>query len=124
MASSVLTGQSSLHTSLMEPRKIAELSLFKYEVTKQLRFFTNDGNIANKGSSTMGRGITVYKISQTGKRQLRHIAISDDNRFLLISSDKSGKGIIKVNGIHAKKIAISSIDRIERGQTTKKFLNK
>lgn len=67
---------------------------------------------------------------QTGKRQKRRVAISSDKRKLLISSNVGVIGIFKkkntveaVNGNDLfRKIDISSIDRIIRGQTTDKFI--
>lgn len=108
----------------MDPSMAGDQSMIKYEVTKQLRFSSEKSNSKKNKSKGSLLGMSVYKVSKMGKRQQRQIAISDDNRFLLISSDKLGKGLLKVNGINVKHIPISSIDRIDRGQITKKFFNK
>lgn len=123
MASSFMRGQSALLTTLMNPSMAGDQSISKYEVTKQLRFSSEKSN-SKESKKVSISGMSVYKVSKMGKRQQRRIAISADNGSLLISSDKLGKGLLKVNGIHVKQIPISSIDRIDRGQITKKFLNK
>jgi hypothetical protein len=107
----------------MNPSMAGDQSISKYEVTKQLRFSSEKSN-SKESKKVSISGMSVYKVSKMGKRQQRRIAISADNGSLLISSDKLGKGLLKVNGIHVKQIPISSIDRIDRGQITKKFLNK
>lgn len=125
MASSVMRGQPALLTTLMEPSMAGDQSIINYDVTKQLRFSSEKSNSSKQSKSKVTQhGMSVFKVSKMGKRQQRQIAISADNRYLLISSDKFAKGKLKVNGIHVKQIPISSIDRIDRGQITKKFLNK
>jgi hypothetical protein len=109
----------------MEPSMAGDQSIIKYDVTKQLRFSSEKTNSSKQSKSKVTQhGMSVFKVSKMGKRQPRQVAISADNRYLLISSDKFGKGKLKVNGIHVNQIPISSIDRIDRGQITKKFQNK
>jgi len=75
-------------------------------------------------------GMEVYKISKNGKLQARRLAISPDNRCLLITTNrvKSFKGLFKVatgNGhdpTSTKFIDLSRIDRIIKGQLSKRFL--
>ena len=67
---------------------------------------------------------------KNGKRQARRVAVSNDGRVLLISSEKLMRNLLRKRsklseqGESFKKIEISSIDRIVRGQVTRKFLTK
>ena len=82
---------------------------------------------------------TTTTCTQNGKRQARNVAISNNGRVLHISTEKVSmrKMIRKRSKLlmqpasssddvdsSFKSIEISSIDRIVRGQITKKFLNK
>ena len=68
---------------------------------------------------------------QHGKRQSRRVAITSDGRSLLISLERDGmrsllkkRSVLRESSDSFKKIEISSIDRIVRGQLTRKFLTK
>ena len=73
--------------------------------------------------------LTLGFSPQNGKLQMRRLAFSPDNRSLLVTTNKvkSIKGLIKYamaskNEISAKAIDITTIDHIQLGQTTKRFV--
>lgn len=129
-------GQAALLTLPPAVRQLGngeheEENMSTYNVPVQLKL-SSDNFTKKKGTAlgVLGNGMEVYKVSKTGKRQKRRVAISSDKRKLLISSNVGVMGIFKKkNGVEAingndffRKIDISSIDRITRGQTTDKFI--
>jgi len=133
MASSVLRGQTALCTLQPVPHsESVEESMSTYSLPVQLKIAESNGRKKGTASGFLGNGMDVYKVSKAGKRQLRRVAISADNRKLLISSNSSIVGRFKkknaietVNGNdNFRKIEISSLDQIIRGQITDKFVNK
>ncbi|VEU35094.1 unnamed protein product [Pseudo-nitzschia multistriata] len=75
-------------------------------------------------------GIEVFKISKNGKLQARRLGISPDNRCLLVTTNRvnSFKSFLKVatGNTHdpssTKVIDVSRIDRLIKGQLSKRFL--
>lgn len=122
MISSALCGQTALNPLPPLPiRDAQELktrpSLQNFEAPVQLKW----------GGKRGTGGMDVYKVSKTGKRQARSIAISSDNRAILISTNAVKNMFRRTKPIidsGARRLEISSIDRIVRGQVTNKFLNK
>mmetsp|Transcript_22154 Transcript_22154/g.52677 ORF Transcript_22154/g.52677 Transcript_22154/m.52677 type:complete len:1596 (+) Transcript_22154:305-5092(+) len=127
MASNVLCGQAGLRDlpsvenadgdNSIRNLADAEIHPFLRADRKQLK---TDANA----------GIEVYKISKNGKLQARRLAVSPNNRCLLITTNRvrSLKGLFRAatgnnhDPISTKVIDVSRIDHIVKGQLTNRFL--
>jgi hypothetical protein len=94
-ASSVVT------STLSYSRGKKDLKAFDIPVQLQLKHDTNIHNKGGRGggggtsSGVLGNGMDVIKVAECGKRQSRRVAISNNKRVLLISSEKvSVKGFL------------------------------
>lgn len=114
-----------------DPKKLkddanAGMQVYKISKVGYLRLVC----IATESSTTDANSL-VFSISfQNGKLQARRLAVSPDNRCLLITTNrvKSLKSLIKVatrnsdDANSTKVIDVSRIDRIVRGQLSNRFL--
>lgn len=78
-----------------------------------------------KDSATAG--IDILKVTKYGKLQPRRIALSADNRSIYVTTNriKSFRGLMNRSQgkeATARGIDVSMIDRIHRGQQTKRFI--
>jgi len=133
MASSALGGQTALCT--LPPAPYANKaswskgeSIDTFSPPVQLQIGENVTGKRGTSAGVLGNGLDVYKVAKTGKRQQRRIGISKDNSCILISTDRGGRFLKKSSkaslDTQARRIEICSIDRLVKGQVTKKFLNK
>ena len=75
-----------------------------------------------KDLSNAGDGIEVIKISSSGKLQVRFFSISNNNRTVLLSSEKTKGGKVSMFSQSShRRIDVSALLWVQKGQFTDKF---